>query len=45
MQYAKNKAADQPENRGSLISAVVICSLDSILSVDALSKMSRFLLL
>ena len=33
-----NKDADQPEHPRSLISAFVVCSLDSIISIDAIHK-------
>ena len=39
--YANNKGADQPAHPRSLISAFVVCSLDSIISILAIAKISR----
>ena len=44
MSYANNKGADQPAHPRSLISAFVVHSLDSIISLVSRSKISRFLL-
>ena len=41
IQYANNKDADQSAHPHSLISVFVVRSLDSIISIDAISKMSR----
>ena len=41
MSYANNKGADQPAHSRSLISAFVVCCLDSIISLDSLAKISR----
>ena len=40
--YANNKGADQPAHRRSLISAFVVCCLDSMTCILAISKVSRF---
>ena len=42
MPYANNKGADQTAHPRSLISAFVVRSLDSILSVVSRSEISRF---
>ena len=42
MTYANNKGADQPAHPCSLISTFVVCCLDSIICILALSKVSRF---
>ena len=39
--YANNKDPDQPAHPRSLISALVVHSLDSIISIDAISKIAR----
>ena len=39
--YVNNKGADQPVHPCSLISAFVVCCLDSIISLDAIAKISR----
>ena len=36
-----NKGADQPARPCRLISAFVVCSLDSIISIDVILKVSR----
>ena len=41
MSYANNKCADQPAHPRSLISAFVVRCLDSIISLDAIAKISR----
>ena len=41
MLYANNKGADQPANPRSLISAFVVCYLDSIISLDSIAEISR----
>ena len=41
MSYANNKGADQPGHPHSLISAFVVCCLDSIIHIFAKSKISR----
>ena len=41
MPYANNKGADQPAHPHSLISAFVVCHLDSIILILAKSKISR----
>ena len=41
MLYANNKGADQPAHPHSLISAFVVRCLDSIISILAISKISR----
>ena len=41
MPYANNKGTDQPEHLHSLISALVVRCLDSIISILALFKVSR----
>ena len=42
MPYANDKGSDQPVHPRSLISAFVIRSLDSIISLVSRSKISRF---
>ena len=42
MPYANNKGADQPAHPRSLISTFVLCCLDSMICVLAISKVSRF---
>ena len=42
MPYANNNGADQPAHPGSLISAFVVRSLDSIISLVSRSEISRF---
>ena len=41
MSYANNKGTDQPAHPRSLISAFVVCCLDSIISLDSISEISR----
>ena len=41
MSYANNKGADQPAHPSSLISAFVVCCLDSIMSLDSIAEISR----
>ena len=41
MSYANNKGADQPAHPHSLISAFVVCCLDSIISLDSIAEISR----
>ena len=41
MSYANNKGADQPAHPRSLVSAFVVCSLDSIISLDSTAEISR----
>ena len=41
MSYANNKEADQPAHPRSPISAFVVCCLDSIISLDSLTEISR----
>ena len=41
MSYANNKGADQPAHPRSLISAFVVRSLDSIISLDSIAEISR----
>ena len=40
--YANNKGADQHAHPRSLISAFVVCSLDSIISLVSRSEISGF---
>ena len=40
MSYANNKGADQPAHPHSLISAFVVCCLDSIISLDSIAEIS-----
>ena len=42
MPYVNNKGADQPAHSRSLISAFVVRSLDSIISLVSRSEISRF---
>ena len=42
MPYANNKGADQPAHPRSLISTIVVRSLDSMICILAISKVSRF---
>ena len=42
MPYVNNKGADQPAHSRSLISTFVVCCLDSMISVLAIPKISRF---
>ena len=42
MPYANNKDTDKPAHPRSLISPFVVCCLDSIICVLAISKVSRF---
>ena len=42
MPYANNKGTDQPAYRRSLISTFVVCCLDSMLCMLAISKHSGF---
>ena len=42
MPYANNKGADQPAHPRNLISAFVVRSLDSIISLVSRSEISRF---
>ena len=44
MSYASNKGADQPAHPRSLISAFIVCCLDSTIPILAKSKVSRRLL-
>ena len=44
MSYANNKGADQPAHPRSLINAFVVRCLDSIISLDSIAEISRFLL-
>ena len=44
MSYANNKGADQTARTRSRISAFVVRCLDSIISVDSISKISRLYL-
>ena len=39
--YANNKGADQFAHPGSLISAFVVCCLDSIIYLDSIDEISR----
>ena len=41
MPYAKKKGADPPAHLHSLISAFVVCRLDSIIPLLAIAKISR----
>ena len=41
MPYANNKDADQPAHPRSLVSAFIIHSIDSIITIDAIPKFSR----
>ena len=42
MPYANNKGADQPAHPGSLISTFFVSSLDSMICILAIFKVSRF---
>ena len=44
LQYANNKGADQPAHPCSLISAFVVCCLDNIISLLAISEISSLYL-
>ena len=44
MPYANNKGADQPAHPRSLISAFVVCCLDSTISLLSISKISSLCL-
>ena len=44
MPYANNKGVDQPAHLGSLISAFVVCCLDSVMSLDSVMKISSLML-
>ena len=44
MLYADNKGADQPAHPRSLISAFVVCCLDSIIPLVSISKISSLYL-
>ena len=44
MSYANNKGADQTAHSRSLISAFVVCCLDSIISIDSIAGISRLYL-
>ena len=44
LQYANNKGTDQPVHQRSLISAFVVCCLDSIIPPVSISKMSSLCL-
>ena len=41
MPYVNNNGADQPAHPGSLISAFVVCCLDSMIPILAISIVSR----
>ena len=41
MSYANNKGADQPAHPRSLISAFVVCDLDSTISLNSIAEISR----
>ena len=41
MSDANNKGADQPAHPRSLISAFVVCCLNSIISLDSIAEISR----
>ena len=41
MSYANDKGLDQPAHPCRLISAFVVCCLDSIISLDSIAKISR----
>ena len=43
MSYANNKGADEPAHSRSLISAFVVRCLDSIISLDSTTEISRLL--
>ena len=44
MSYANNNGADQPAHPRSLISAFVIRCLDSVMSLNSVTKISSFML-
>ena len=44
MSYANNKGADQPAHPHSLISAFVVCCLDTLISLDSIAEISRLYL-
>ena len=44
MSYANNKGADQPAHPRSLISAVVVRCLDSVMSLVSVTKISSLML-
>ena len=44
MSYTNNKGADQPAHVRSLISAFVVCCLDSIMSLVFVTKISSLML-
>ena len=44
MPYANNKGADQPAHQCSLISALVVRCLDSMISLDSIAEISRLYL-
>ena len=44
MAYANNKGTDKPAHPRSLISTFIVRCLDSMISILAISKVSRFLL-
>ena len=44
MSYANNKGADQPAHPCSLISPFVVRCLDSMISLDSITEISRLLL-
>ena len=44
MSYANNKGADQPAHPRSLISAFVVCCLDSVMSLVSVTKISSLML-
>ena len=41
MSHANNKGTDQPVHPRSLISAFLVCCLDSIISLDSIAEISR----
>ena len=41
MSYVNNKGADQPAHPRSLISAIVVCCLDSIISLHSVGEILR----
>ena len=43
MSYANNKGADQPAHPRSLISAFVVCCLDSVMSLVSVTKISSLM--
>ena len=42
--YANNKGADQPAHPRSLISAFVVCCLDSVMSLVSVTQISSLML-